>query len=1290
MYAIGLDLGCSTLKYAVLHTTGGSIVKTGQEIHKGNIEKAVFSVLTEIEALVGTNKFFIGITGEMAGRYPSLSAFHINETAAVIKAAQITSPAACSIMEIGAQRAKYISGFSPQAKTSLVFAMNGSCAAGTGAFIEEQLQRLAITFEQFDKMVEQAKSIPGIAGRCSVFSKTDMIHQQQSGIPIEDILLGLVYALVRNYKSNVVQKHALQKPVLLAGGVMGSKHVIKALQSLFSLEAEDIIMSDHFRHLTAIGAALCAEEEKETTELVLITENIQQATVQKEAAFNTTLHEWGSGDSLHKHAASPVITQEGYLGIDVGSTSTNLVVIDDQNRVVYNSYLRTAGKPLEAVEQGMTALKQALGQDFQIKSIGTTGSGRVLIGQKLAAALVVDEITAQARGAVHSASDVDTIFEIGGQDSKYIRVKDGLVTDFEMNKICAAGTGAFIEEQIKKLDIALPDFESIALKSRNPLDLGDRCTVFIEGNIAKAMAAGETKEDIAAGLAFSIVSNYLNRVVGNREIGKKILLQGGIAYNQAIVNAFRAILKKEITVPLLFSVTGALGTALLTKEKAHQTPPKEVSVAFDIDQRSQDAFLRGYNPIGDPGKKTIGIPRVLFLNKMFPMFNEIFKDLGFNVLLSKPTDDEIIALSQKYSLDETCFPIKLVNGHVAYLLEQKVDYIFLPSLHTMKNSCSHSRKNYACVYMQSVSKLVTRAIDFKSNDVTLLSPALSFDFGKMYMIKELLSLGQSLNKSKPQMMLAIMKGVKRFFAYGKELETIGQDYLSQLAPTEKAFILISRTYNIADPRLNMQIAAMLRSLGHKVIELAHIPAHDLDISKDYPNMYWPFGQHALAGIKITAKNPLLFPIYITNHGCGPDTVISHFFKDEAAGKPYLHIEVDEHFSSIGVMTRIEAFVNSVENYCLRQQDTGKTGQEPVRQKQEIKPSQKLLIPYLYPYSTLVSAFLNKKGAAAQEMLPTCQQSIDLGKKLSVTKEYLPMIALAGDALFNSQKQADDDYSFFIPTSEGSEVAGQYGTFVEKELKKQGYNTRVFSPVIEDLLEDPAYGYQAALVLAAGDLIMAADYKDRSTYLQESLKLLKDDRLNEQALLRLAKDIAAKQVGNNTRKRLAVLGDFSILFNPFLNGFQLDLLEKSHKLIYQPMAESLLFSWFDRSREKKNKGALKNAQKLASCLQDIALLLKEYSPFETSMNNLLTTADEALGLYSGGAGRYRMSKLFFAKEKAAGIINASAMYENTATILKILYKEQEEKIAIPILELQFDHNNHTQNKVLLETFVRYLR
>ena len=459
MYKIGIDIGYSTFKYVILDDNN-QLIKRSYCFHKGKIETSYSQLIEEIKAL-HTDEVALGVVGNLVIRLPIYEEYQVNHITALVEGAVMQSPEIQSIIEIGAQDTYFVNHIYKEQKSKLKFYTNSSCASGTGAFLEEQATRLAIPIESLSEYVSKAKSIPRIAGRCSVFSKTDMIHHMQEGTSINDILLGLCYALVRNFKANVVQKHEITKPVLLAGGVMHNEGVITALKDVFNLNDEDIILNEMHDFVTCFGACKVAD----------------------------------------------------------------------------------------------------------------------------------NEITAQAKGAAVVESGVDTIFEIGGQDSKYIYLNKGLVNNFEMNKICAAGTGAFIEEQIKKLDIELAEFGEYALNGEHPVNLGDRCTVFIEGNIGKAIAEGQKTEDIAAGLAYAIVKNYLNRVVGNRKIGNKILLQGGIAHNQGVVNAFRAILGKEVIVPPFFSVTGALGMAVLTKEHLQETITKEQKkISDDLKEQGEKYY----------------------------------------------------------------------------------------------------------------------------------------------------------------------------------------------------------------------------------------------------------------------------------------------------------------------------------------------------------------------------------------------------------------------------------------------------------------------------------------------------------------------------------------------------------------------------------------------------------------------------------------------------------------------------------------------------------------------------
>ncbi|WP_242824185.1 acyl-CoA dehydratase activase [[Clostridium] dakarense] len=1161
--------------------------------------------------------------------------------------------------------------------------MNSSCAAGTGSFLEEQAYRLSVDIKDISKHIEKATSIPRIAGRCSVFSKTDMIHHQQDGTKIEDILLGLCYALVRNYRANVIQKNPINTPIMLTGGVINNTGVLKALKDVLKLEEKDLIVDENFELISCFGACNVAKNK----ELILETNNLKdmdkvEKIINKNSIY-PKLDKFGNYDSLDKHVCKSD-SKEGYLGIDIGSTSTNFVVIDDENKVIDYIYTKTMGNPKLVVEESLKLLKSRLGEDFKFKGIGTTGSARELIKRELNADFVVNEITAQAKGATIVDSEVDTIFEIGGQDSKYISIENEVVKDFEMNKICAAGTGAFIEEQIKKLGIKLEDFGNLALKGEYPSNLGDRCTVFIEGNIGKAISQGENIEDISAGLSYSIVKNYLNRVVGNRKIGNKIFLQGGIAHNQAVVNAFRSILNKEIVVPEFFSVTGALGVAVLTKENIakNEVIKKNDSINDYLKEKGKKLFLDGYSGKLDKDKKTIGIPRVLFINKMFPLFNAIFTKLGYNVILSELTNEDIVRLSQEYSFEETCFPVKLINGHVATLLEKNVDYIFLPSLHTMKHEGSKTREDYSCVYMQTSPKIIDTVFNLKERNVELIAPALSFNFGKEYMMKTFLQIGQQLGKNKIETSAAVMHGMTKFMKYGKQLGELGKEVLDDINKDEKVFVILSRVYNIVDPTLNMGIEDKLKELGYKVIHLGHLEIDDIELGDEYKNMYWPFGQHTLAGVEVIKKNKNLYPIYITNHGCGPDTILTHYFKKEINNKPYLHIEVDEHSSKVGVMTRVEAFINSLDNY---KGEANKNNDIKI----ENKENNNILIPNIYPYSNVFKAFLERNGKNVTILDAVNENTIEHGKEFSMSKEYFSSIALIAEVI-NKLKNSDDKYTLYLPTNEGSETFGQYGKLIRDKALEIGKNINLEAPFIEDLLGDKLYGLEFFKAIIICDLINLLDDKKAKIYLENLVKTIKYNDLSNDYLNRISKSIKNDIKEDKSKKKLLIIGEPLVVYKDYLNYNKINELKENNEIIRQPLAEVLYMTWKDFSNKRNNKNKeyislLKQAKELVDNTNNI---LGGKSPFNEDIDSIDEVLKDKLPMYQGGSGRYRLGKLFTAKN-VDGIILVSSMYENTATILKIIREKYKEQINIPLLDLYFDSNMNKNNDELIETFITYL-
>ncbi|MCJ7704500.1 MAG: acyl-CoA dehydratase activase, partial [Desulfobacterales bacterium] len=723
---LGIDVGSVSANTVILNDLGEVLEEHYTRI-KGQPLKAVQRILEEILSRIPPEQFhslsFTGTGGKLLSEL--LEGRFVNEIIAQARAVQHFYPEIRTIIDIGGEDSKLIFIEEENGHFKIGdFSMNTLCAAGTGSFLDQQASRLCLTIEEFGELALKSQNPPRIAGRCSVFAKSDMIHLQQIATPDYDIVAGLCFALARNFKSNIGKGKMFVKPISFQGGVAANVGMRKAFQDVLELSEGELIIPKHFASMGAIGAVLVTKESKEIKtikrlDLALLRDYIQHhqekeiplaplclsshhlvspspsplPTIPFEQAGIT-----GEGSAMIKMEGSVSEKIEAYLGLDVGSISTNLVVIDKNKRVLSKRYLMTAGRPIEAVRIGLQEIGEEIGDRVEIKGVGTTGSGRYLTADFVGADLVRNEITAQATAAVHIDPAVDTIFEIGGQDSKYISIDKGVVVDFEMNKVCAAGTGSFLEEQAEKLDISIKEeFGNLALSAGEPVRMGERCTVFIESDLVHHQQRGAPKDNLVAGLSYSIVQNYLNRVVGDRRIGDRIFFQGGTAFNKGVVAAFENVLEKEIIVPENHDVTGAIGVAILAMEE--RAWERSGFKGFDLSQRryEQSSFeckgcpnlclIRKVSVEGekhlfygsrcekyDVIKRTkgsdlpdlfedrekmlfasyereedlpadapeIGIPRILFLHEMMPFWKAFFAELGYRAVLSDATNKELI------------------------------------------------------------------------------------------------------------------------------------------------------------------------------------------------------------------------------------------------------------------------------------------------------------------------------------------------------------------------------------------------------------------------------------------------------------------------------------------------------------------------------------------------------------------------------------------------------------------------------------------------------------------------
>jgi len=1050
----------------------------------------------------------------------------INEIEAITAAVQELLPEIKSVIEIGGQDSKFISIASGD------YAMNELCAAGTGSFLDQQASRFNLTIEEFADLAMKSLKPATIAGRCSVFAKSDMIHLQQEAASDEDIALGLCFAVARSFKSCIAKGREFVQPVLFCGGVSFNRAMARAFEEVLGSRIQ---IPDHRESFGAIGAALSSaghlnyagavQENKlrdriDHAEMVNILKNHLKDFVYRQDTLKPLLIE----KSLLPSEKSQVYVfnekaagkkTDAYIGIDVGSISTNVVAIDADKKLIHKVYLRTSGRPIEAVRKGIEIIGDAVGDKINVKAVGTTGSGRYLIGDLVGADTIINEITAQATAAADIDPEVDTIFEIGGQDSKYISLENGVVVDFEMNKICAAGTGSFLEEQSERFNIRIEDFGQKALAASAPLNLGERCTVFMETNVYSHYQKGAYIEDILAGLAYSIAINYINRVVARKKIGSRIFFQGAVAFNKSVVAAFENYLGKKIIVPENHEVTGAIGTAIRALENCPQVSKfrgfneikniKYLQSSFECNgcpnnceikkvsidntkplfyggrcekyekkkqtgEKLADLFLlrdeillnsyelskTGHAPavnLNDtsgekaenkfavkPLKTSIGIPFTMLNYEFLPFWKAFFTELGFEVVLSDKTNKKIINEGLACTVAETCFPMKVVLGHVHNLLEKGAEYIFVPGIRDMpcpENRIEGSRTgSYPCPFIQGISSFVKASV--KIDEKRILDPLINFSYREYLKNEQLQKLGKRLGCSKPAIKKAVTAAYKAQEYFYRTVSTKGKEVIQKLGENEVAAVVISRPYNSCDANISMDIPGKLRDIGIQAIPLDFLPLEEVDLFNDWPNMYWEFGDRILSAVEIIKKDKRLYPVYITNFGCGPDSFILQYF-ERTIDRPFLKIEVDEHTAGAGVITRCEAFYDSLNNIKklhkkVKTEDFTYKLKDPEFKKSERR---KIYVPYMGDGAYAIEAAFKSAGIEA-EVMHSDSETLELGRKYTLGKECYPYIVTTGDILKTLKHNDPKKCAFLMPLTHGPCRFGQYNKMQKILLKELGY------------------------------------------------------------------------------------------------------------------------------------------------------------------------------------------------------------------------------------------------------------
>ena len=1124
---LGLDVGSISVN-TILLDEDRAVVEERYTLCHGRPFQALRTVLDELAqtypvdsiravALTGTGGAFAA--GLIGGCY-------VNEIVAQSSAAAALYPEARTVIEMGGEDSKLIiMEAEPGAERPRLadFVMNTVCAAGTGSFLDQQASRIGVSIQdEFGELALKSADPPRIAGRCSVFAKSDMIHLQQIATPVHDIVAGLCFAVARNFKSNLAKNRELVRPVLFQGGVAANAGVVRAFREVLGLANGELIIPTHYASMGAIGAVLHAIERPPALPATYFGTDQLAAYLAAPGNGHRGFEPLARpGSTGHKEvvrlpggADGPVTSVA--LGIDVGSLSTNVVLIDDGNHIVARRYLPTASKPLDAIRRGLEEISDEVGDRVVVTAVGATGSGRYLTGDFVGADAIQNEITAQAAAAIAIDPEVDTIFEIGGQDSKFISIDNGVVVDFEMNKVCAAGTGSFLEEQAEKLDVSIVgEFGELAFAAKKPSRLGDRCTVFMESDLNSHQQKGSLKDDLLGGLAYSIVLNYIQKVVGAKRIGERILFQGGVANNEAVVSAFAQMTGKHITVPPHFDVTGAIGAAMLAREKvgsAGRTAFKGFSVSrtpYEISRFTchscenecdvRKVTIKGerrslyygdrcdrYQPAGrrtggegipnlfdrrlallmgdfddrqgpverTAGRTVIGIPRSLMaFYQQFPFWRTVFEQLGFDVVLSRPSDRPLVTKALGMLAAETCFPVEVIHGHIDDLLSRGVDYVFTPFVVDNEADEKNPTSSYNCPWIQSYPFMIKGAMKGTLDEERLLIPTVHFRYSRKLVVENLsVYLSPRLDVTPDAVASAVDAGFAAQREFEQSLAREGEQVLAALPEGKTPLVVLGRPYNTCDPELNLGLVKKLIKHDVLPIPLDFLPLDLETLYRDYPTMYWPNGQKIIAGARFVAADDRLHAVYLTNFRCGPDSFIMHYIREEMRGKPYLLLEVDEHSADAGMMTRCEAFLDSLKAGAKASEPVV-TDRPAVAQYTE-KPlrGRTLYFPYMNDGALLLAAACRGCGMDARVLPPQNDRDLELGRKHTSSRECFPMICTTGSILRALEDTRVDPArsAFFMPSHGGPCRFGQYHTLQRILLERLGHgDTQIVSPSNKD-------------------------------------------------------------------------------------------------------------------------------------------------------------------------------------------------------------------------------------------------
>ena len=1105
-FKLGIDIGSTTVKIAVLDDNN-NILFSDYERHFANIQETLQSLLEKAVAELGEFEVYPVITGSGGLTLAKhLEVPFTQEVVAVSTALQDYAPQCDVAIELGGEDAKII-----YFTNGIDQRMNGICAGGTGSFIDQMATLLQTDAMGLNEYAKNYKSIYPIAARCGVFAKTDIQPLINEGATKEDLSASIFQAVVNQTISGLACGKPIRGNVAFLGGPL---HFLSELRQAFirtlSLGPDEIIAPDHSHLFAAVGSAMnyCEDVCVPVEDIIARLKGkikLEFEVERMEPLFENQFayDEFTKRHSSHHVKTADIASYKGncYLGIDAGSTTTKVALVDEDGNLLYSFYSSNNGSPLATTIKAIKEIYTLLPPEAKIVQSCSTGYGEALIKS----ALMLDEGEVETVSHFYAAAffdpEVDCIIDIGGQDMKCIKIKNQTVDSVQLNEACSSGCGSFIETFAKSLNFTVQDFAKAALFANHPIDLGTRCTVFMNSKVKQAQKEGAEVADISAGLAYSVIKNALYKVIkisDPDDLGKHIVVQGGTFYNDAVLRSFEKITGVQAIRPDIAGIMGAFGAALIARERYDGISESSMLSIDKINSLTYETkltrckgctnschltinkfsggrqFITGnrcerglgkeknkeklpnlfdykfhrlfdYEPLSEEKavRGTVGIPRVLNMYENYPFWYTFFTKLGYRVVLSPQSSHKLYELGiESIPSESECYPAKLAHGHIMWLIKQGVKFIFYPCVPYEHNEYEGTNNHYNCPIVTSYAENIKNNVEeLKTENIDFRNPFMSFE-SEEKLVKRLVEEFSYISSS--EVKSAVHDAWNEMMTCRNDVRKKGEEVIQYLNETGKrGIVLAGRPYHI-DPEVNHGIPELINSYGLAVLtedSVAHLGTVERPlIILDQ----WMYHSRLYAAANYVKTVDNLDLIQLNSFGCGLDAVTTDAVNDilTKSGKIYTVLKIDEVNNLGAARIRVRSLIAALrvreqKNYQRKIQSSA---YHRVQFTEDMRKNYTILCPQMSPiHFDILGPALNSCGYNIEVLENDNKSSVDVGLKYVNNDACYPSLMVVGQ-IMNALLSGKYDLSrtaVIMSQTGGGCRASNYIGFIRRALIKAG-------------------------------------------------------------------------------------------------------------------------------------------------------------------------------------------------------------------------------------------------------------